>query len=313
MEKKKPYGETPKQQLRAAARDRLYTFRMAADTIRGAIVNGTRMINEMRANHDLGILETLVLGRAYLGAALMTTGLKGQDRLGLEIKCSGPIKGLVVEANAFGEVRGYLKRVPIAIDSPLEDFNLSPFFGAGFLSVMRHLEHARQPFTGTVVLKYGNVAQDLAHYCVESEQIPSAFNLSIKFDRQGRVTGAGGLVLQAMPGAHERITGDLEDRVVRLPSLGAVLAEKTDPRDLVRRVFKRYEPKFLEDHRIEFICHCSRERVRNMIMMLPIDDLYDIHQKGPFPLEIKCHHCNTPYLFDKKEIRALYGARQPDN
>ena len=31
-------------------------------------MHGTRMINEMRANHELGILETLVLGRAYLGA-----------------------------------------------------------------------------------------------------------------------------------------------------------------------------------------------------------------------------------------------------
>jgi molecular chaperone Hsp33 len=42
------------------------------------------MINEMRANHELGILETLVLGRAYLGAALMTGDLKGMDRLSIK-------------------------------------------------------------------------------------------------------------------------------------------------------------------------------------------------------------------------------------
>ena len=64
----------------ASAKDRLYNFLLADGAIRGAILNGTRMINEMRVNHELGILETLVLGRAYLGAGLMSANLKGADR-----------------------------------------------------------------------------------------------------------------------------------------------------------------------------------------------------------------------------------------
>jgi redox-regulated HSP33 family molecular chaperone len=61
--------------------EQLRTFLMAGDTIRGALLNGSRMINQMRWNHELGILETLVLGHAYLGACLMSAGLKGKDRL----------------------------------------------------------------------------------------------------------------------------------------------------------------------------------------------------------------------------------------
>jgi molecular chaperone Hsp33 len=148
-------------------------------------MNGTRMINEMRANHDLGILETLVLGRAYLGIGLMSAGLKGNDRLGLRIDCSGSIRGLAVEANAFGEVRGFLKNPSIPLAQPLKSFDLSPFFGAGLLTVTRYLQAAKHPFTGQVELRYGNLAQDLAYYHLTSEQIPSAFNLSIKFDRAG--------------------------------------------------------------------------------------------------------------------------------
>ena len=128
--------------------DCLLTFLMADDTIRGAMVNGSRMINQMRWNHDLGVLETLVLGHAYLGACLMAAGLKAKDRLTLQVDCSGPVKGLVVEANAAGEVRGFLKNVPIPVEKPLDDFNLSPFFGAGFISVTRILADAKQPFTG---------------------------------------------------------------------------------------------------------------------------------------------------------------------
>jgi molecular chaperone Hsp33 len=131
----------------------------------------------------------------------MAADLKGDDRVAMQINCSGPVKGLSVEANAFGEVRGYLKRVPIPVEAPVQDFDLSGFFGAGILSVTRYLQSAKQPFTGQVELRHGNIAQDLAYYFLTSEQVPTAFNLSIRFDREGEVIGAGGLCLQAMTGA----------------------------------------------------------------------------------------------------------------
>lgn len=313
MQKKKPYGNNLKEQLRAGARDRLYNFILADGAMRGVIMNGTRMINEMRANHELGILETLVLGRAYLGAGLMSADLKSNDRISINIDCSGPIKGLVVETNAFGEVRGFLKRVPIPIDKPMESFDLSPFFGAGFLLVTKYLEDAKQPFTGQIELKYGNIAKDLANYYLTSEQVPTAFNLSIKFDKQGQVTGAGGLFLQAMPQADDKLAGNMEDRVTSMPSLGEVFTEDKDPEALVAAAFKDYSPRFLANRRIEFMCHCNPERVRSLLTLLPIDELKDIRDKGPFPVEINCHHCNTPYRFTREDILEIYGKRYPNN
>ncbi len=313
MKKKKLYGDSLKEQLQASARDRLHNFIMADGTVRGVILNGTRMINEMRANHELGILETLVLGRVYLGAVLMSADLKGNDRIGIKIDCSGPIKGLSVEANAFGEVRGYLKNVPIPIKKPMEDFDLSPFFGAGFLSVTRYLEDAKQPFTGQVMLKYGNVAKDLAYYYLTSEQVPTAFNLSIKFDAEGNVTGAGGLFLQALPETDEKIAGELEERVANLPSLGIVFSDEGDPVEFVSQNFGSFSPKLLAHRRIEFMCHCNKERLRNLLMMLPFDDLKDMKEKGPFPIEMRCHFCNTSHLFSRSAIERIYGKRFPNN
>jgi molecular chaperone Hsp33 len=313
MEKKKLYGSTLKEQYRASARDRIATFLLAAGEVRGAILNGTRMVNEMRTNHELGILETLVLGRAYLGIALMAAGLKGGDRVAMQINCSGPIKGLSVEANAFGEVRGYLKQVPIPLDRPLEDFDLSPFFGAGFLSVTRTLQDAKQPFTGQVELRYGNIAQDLAYYYLTSEQVPTAFNLSIKFDKNGEVTGAGGLFLQAMPQAQDHLTADLEALVLNFPSLGELFTGEQTPEMVAAETFSAYAPKFLSDRRVEFMCHCSRERLYGLLTMLPIDELKDLRDSGPFPLLTRCHNCNTPYEFSREEIEEIYGSRYPHN
>jgi molecular chaperone Hsp33 len=313
MIKKKVFGNTLKAQLTAGAKDRLYRFLLADGTIRGALVNGTRMVNEMRWNHELGILETLVLGRAYLGCGLMSANLKGNDRVSLQIECSGPIKGLSVEANAFNEVRGYLKNVPIPIENPMGDFDLSSFFGAGFLTVTRYPEDAKQPFSGKVMLKYGNIAKDLAHYFLVSEQLPTAFNLSIKFDSEGSVSGAGGLFLQAMPGADDKTTAGLENLVLEFPALGVVFAEENDPEALVRDVFSQYSPLLLGSRRIEFMCHCNEDRIRTMLTLLSIEELKDILENGPFPVEIRCHNCNTDYLFNKPEIRAIYGSRFPNN
>jgi molecular chaperone Hsp33 len=313
MRKKKPYGNTLKEQYRASARDRITAFLLADGALRGAVLNGTRMINEMRANHELGILETLVLGRAYLGIALMAVGLKGDDRVALQINCSGPIKGLSVEANAFGEVRGYLKRVPIPIDRPMEDFDLSRFFGAGVLAVTKHLQNAKQPFTGQVELRYGNIAQDLAHYYLTSEQIPTAFNLSIQFDRAGDAVGAGGLFLQALPGVGDDLTAELEKRVLNFPSLGAVFSGEPTPEAVVQEALADYAPQILSDRRVEFMCHCSRERLHRLLTLLPIQDLKELRDNGPFPVQMRCHNCNTPYEFSREEVQEIYGSRYPHN
>jgi molecular chaperone Hsp33 len=244
MEKKQPENKHTFHPVGEA--DQLRTFLMAGDTIRGAVLNGSRMINQMRWNHELGILETLVLGHAYMGACLMSAGLKGKDRLSLQVDCSGPVKGLVVEANAAGEVRGFLKNVPIPIEKPLDDFNLSPFFGAGFISVTRILEDAKQPFTGKVMMAHGSLAKDLAHYYLTSEQIPTSFSLSVKFDTRGHVAGGGGMFLQAMPDADDAVVRGLEERVVALPSIGDVLARERPRNNLSEVIWVIISPRFLD-------------------------------------------------------------------
>jgi molecular chaperone Hsp33 len=302
-------GDTLKQQLKDKARDRVHTFLMADDTVKCAFINGTRMVKEMRANFRYGILETLVAGHAYLACGLLSTTLKGQDRLNLRIDCSGPIKGFSIEANARGEVRGYLKQVPIPISKPLTDFNLSPFFGAGFLTITKFLEGMKQPYTGQVALQYGSIAQDLAYYFFTSEQTPTVFILSIQFDKDGEVKGAGGLFIQTMPGASTATFNELESIVNDFPSPGKLMADLENPELIIHSQFSRFTPKYLTHERIEFFCPCNEEKIAGYIAMLPMDELRDMYEKGPFPIETRCHNCNTVYLFQGQTIRELYEKR----
>lgn len=305
----KPSHEVPK----PGNKDALHTFLMADDTIRGSVVDGTRMIRRMQRKHQLGILETLILGHAYLGACLMSAGLKGKDRLQLQVDCSGPVKGLVVEANAAGEIRGFLKNVPIPVDKPLESFNMAPFFGAGFLSVTRTLEDAKQPFSGRVMMAHGRLAKDLAHYYLTSEQIPTSFSLSVNFDSRGKVDAAGGLFLQVMPGADDGVVAHIEDRVVDLPSIGTAFSREIPATRFVEDHLGEHSPRFIGRRDVGFVCHCNRDQIRSVLTMLPIDELQDIQAKGPFPLEIRCHHCNTRYRFEREHIDRILAARFADN
>lgn len=305
MIKKDVFGGCMKAQLQASSKDRLYRFMLADGMLKGAVVNCTRMVMEMRANHVLDVVETLVLGQAYVAASLLTSGLKGKDRLSIHIDCSGPVKGLDVESNVYGEVRGYLKNSHFSRKLSGDEVSLSTLFGAGFLTVTKYLEDSKSPYSGKVMLSYGTLAQDLANYFVQSEQIPTAFHLSVHFDENGNVDGAGGLFLQAMPGADSHMVAVAEERVAEMPSLGVEIAQQKTPDAIVSSAFGALMPIFFGNHRVEFFCRCSDKAMAAYLARLPREDKLDILENAPFPLEIRCHNCNTLYTFNRSDIEYM--------
>jgi molecular chaperone Hsp33 len=160
-----------------------------------------------------------------------------------------------------------------------------------------------------VALQHGNIAHDLAHYYLTSEQIPTAFNLSIQFTPEGEVAGAGGLFLQVMPDAEDATAAELEKIVYGLPSLGEVCAGGEDLDRFLQTHFAALDPVLLDKPRVEFFCRCRREAVGRLLRSLPREELADIRDKGPFPVELRCHHCNTTYHFEREEVGDLYRQR----
>lgn len=181
-------------------KDGMSVFIMADGRFRGAFFNGTELINQMRVQHNLGILETMVLGQGILCAAMMIQTMKGKEHIVFRYETNGACKGFSVEVDSTGYVRGYLLNNPIPIDKPLESWDLEPFFGdGGTVTITRYIEGGKEPQIGTTEIVYKNIAKDLTYYFLQSEQINTAFNTSIQFDKEGRVIGAGGLFLQSIP------------------------------------------------------------------------------------------------------------------
>ena len=87
--------------------DQLRIFTMADGRIRGALFHGTRFVNQMRAQHKLGILETYILGQASLCSALTIPMMKDMEHTAIKFEGQGSAAGFSVEADSTGYVRGY--------------------------------------------------------------------------------------------------------------------------------------------------------------------------------------------------------------
>ena len=305
-------------------KDGMTMFVMADGQFRGAFYNGTRMVNQMRAQHHLGILETLVLGQAELCAALLIPTMKGREHLTFRYDVNGPAAGFSVEADSTGYVRGHLFQNQIPIEKPLENWDLTPFLGDGTVTISRLGEGMKEAQTGMVEIKYKNIAKDLAWYFDQSEQIHTAFNTSIQFDRQGRVIGAGGMFVQAVPGAggkskisaqtqdsgaedKDEVASDLIRRVENafraMPSIGKWFADGGDMEDVIYGLFREFKPTAVLDRDIVYNCPCSLDHYIQAVKHLPPAELSDILARDPEPIEITCHNCGSVYHITKDMLK----------
>lgn len=271
-------------------------------------LSGTTMVNQMRANFSLGLLETYVLGQAYVAAGLMASSVKGNDRIQLNVECGGPIGGIYVESWACGAVRGFIKNNPIPLEKPFEGNDLSLLYGPGFISVTKLLEGSKTPFTGQTMMQYGDLAKDLALYYNESEQTPTMFSLGLNFDGKGRLFGAGGLFIQAMPGCGEAILDSLQKKSSNLPSIGKAISEGKSVKDYINENFAEFGVSDLGSEPLGFSCPCSKEHFRTFLGRLPQAEKDGIIRDDKFPLELACLNCGTKYSFDEAEVKALFSA-----
>lgn len=285
------------------------SFVIADESVRITAVNATRIVNEMRANFNLGLVETYVLGQGYIAGALLASTVKGNDRIQLTIECGGPIKGMNIESWACGAVRGYLVNNPIPLSKPLTSLDTTFLYGPGFLSISKILEGSKVPFTGQIMMEYGNLANDLALYFKQSEQTPTLFYLSIKFDGRGRVIGAGGLFIQALPGCKDEVLSQLQEKSKSLKNLGLAIANGESIKDYVAESFSEFGAKHLEHSPIGFSCPCSRDHFRGYLENLPANEKKEI-LGGAFPLVLECFNCGTLYKFEKSEVDALFGEKK---
>ena len=272
-----------------------------------AVAVSTRDLTERaRQIHHTTPVATAALGRTLAAASMLGNALKGDGAsVTLQIKGDGPLGTILAVSDNAGNVRG-------KVDDPAVDLPLRPDgkldVGAavgheGMLTVIRDL-NMKDPYVGSVSLLGGEIAEDLAAYFVESEQIPTACGLGVLVDRDRSVLTAGGYLIQLLPGAGEEIVSRVEGGIMAAGSVTALLKADSDPESLLRRVMPDFELEILEKSPIEYRCYCSRERMEKALISLGPEEMRSlIDEQGS--AEMTCRFCDTVQKFTREDLEGL--------
>lgn len=274
--------------------------------VKATAVSTRGLTERARQIHKTLPVATAALGRTLAAASMMGNALKEDGAsVTLQIKGGGPLGTLLAVSDNQGNVRGTVDHpevdLPLRSDGKLD---VGTAVGTeGTLTVIRDL-NMKEPYVGSVGLLGGEIAEDLAAYFVESEQIPTACGLGVLVDRDQSVLSAGGYLIQLLPGAGEDVIARVEGGVMAAGSVTGLLQENSDPEAMLRKVLSDFEIDVLERSPIEYRCYCSRERMeRALISMGPAELKSLIDDQGK--AELTCRFCDNVQHFTREQLEAM--------
>ncbi|WCR30066.1 Hsp33 family molecular chaperone HslO [Paenibacillus thiaminolyticus] len=271
-------------------------------------VRTTGLVNELQRRHGAYPTATAALGRTVTAAAMMGAMLKGDEKLTVQVKGDGPIGQIVADANAHGEVRGYVTHPQVHLASNAQGkLDVAGAVGrSGFIHVIKDLG-LKEPYRGSSPIISGELAEDFTYYFATSEQTPSAVGLGVLVDVDSSVLHAGGFIVQLLPGLTEEQIDQIEYSLSVLPPVTALLDQGMELDELVTWIIS--DANVMERMPIRFQCQCSRERVERTLISVGKGELTAmIEEDGQ--AEVVCHFCNEKYSFGREELEQLRDQAQ---
>ena len=271
--------------------------------VRAFAVQTTRLTDELSQRHQTTPTATAALGRTAAAALLLGAMLKGEEHLIVQVKGDGPIGQIVVDANAKGEVRGYVDN-PF-IDPPLKEngkLDVAAAVGTeGFLYITKDLG-LKEPYKGSVPLISGELAEDFTYYFAKSEQTPSAVSLGVLVNPDHSIMASGGFVIQLLPGLTDREIDEIEKMLGQIPSFTNMLGGGLSLDEILRTILPSFRK--LDDMDVRFQCKCSREKVESTLISLGKHELQEILEDEGFA-EVVCHFCNEAYKYEEEDLQRM--------
>lgn len=285
--------------------DELWIGTMLEGKARWVAVRTTDTVEEARRRHGMSPVATAALGRLMTGALILASSLKGEESITLRLLGDGPLEGVVAVGNAQGDVRGYVREP--RVDLPLKatgKLDVATAVGHGELAVSRSLQNG-EVYTGMVPLVSGEIAEDLVHYLLTSEQIPSAMLLGVLVEKDYHVAGAAGFLIQPLPGVTEEDIQAIESLLGQLRvGISELVAQSQGMDELLDHLMGQFPYHVLEHRAVGFSCTCSKARLSDTLVSLGKKEIADLISDGK--AEMVCHFCNEIYVFDKEELQQIW-------
>lgn len=273
--------------------------------VKAVAINSTKAVAEALRIHKTSPVVTAALGRFITGSLLIAENMKNPtDTQTTIIRCDGPIRGMTCVCDSQGHAKAYAieTQVEATYHRP-QKLNVGAAVGNGSLTVIRDIG-LKEPYTGSVQLVSGEIAEDFTYYLASSEQTPSVVALGVQIGPDG-VLNAGGFMVQLMPGATEEDIDYVEKRANGgFPDITFLMEEGFTPAKILDLFMGDPDMVYMDGYPISYKCNCSRDRMYSGLAALPRDDVKALSEdtKG---IDTECHFCDQKYHFTPEEIGQL--------
>ena len=296
---------------------------------RGRTVRLGASITGLLAQHDYPDEVAAVLAEAIALGALLGTTLKFDGRFILQTQTDGAIDMMVVDFMTPGQIRAYARFDADAVSAVASEgpVDASLYLGKGHLAMTVDQGPDMERYQGIVALDGASLSEAAHAYFAQSEQIPTSVRLAAgRVVTPGASGGtqwrAGGILVQHLPSNGqsspiELSAGDAPEgyEAQQLPeddnwTRARVLMETTEDHELIdpqlttdRLLYRLYHEDgatAYEPVPIICKCHCSRERISEVLRNFDAEELAATVQDGK--ITVNCEFCSRAYVFEPSEF-----------
>lgn len=280
--------------------DSLHRFLIENANVRGEWVHLDQTWKQLLdcANYPAAVKK--VLGEALAATMLLSATLKYKGTLSLQVNGEGAVNLLLIQATSEGTVRGLARYN----QEPTSD-NLFDIFGKGHLAITIEPSDGGERYQGVVGLQEDSLADALAVYFEQSEQLKTRLWLSSNNE------SSAGLLLQRLPSADNAD----DDGWTRVTHLSETLTSDEllllDQEVLLHRLFHEDDVRLFGGEAIQFQCGCSQEKIEAMIHSLGQQEAENMIAERE-KIEVDCEFCSQHYQLDHIDVKRVFTENSID-